>query len=356
MKSKTLILLFISGLLFSCKQPQSPKDLFKTTKNLKAEIIEIKEELLGMPSYDMVLIDSLILVKDRKAANEKCLFVIDVKNRIIVDKIITKGWGPCEFSIIQSLTLSMNRKNVYFQENNKRSIYTINREVLESETKCPELLTKLYDYEGNESNYKSICQILSGNFVGLGPMNDSCMYSIFNAKGKRLASAYNFPEAGNNKKFSQELIARMHYGVIKANPEQDLAACILYYSGFLEIIKINDTKIESSKRIELQMPKCTFVSDGHGGTRLLKDRTGIVGNLLLDTNKDYIYVAYSENTIQEPGGSYAKYIQLYDWKGNPVKQYELDHPVIAMAVSQAGDFIYGISENPYPIIVKYTLK
>lgn len=74
------------------------------------------------------------------------------------------------------------------------------------------------------------------------------------------------------------------------------------------------------------------------------------------SDENYLYILYTDKTFKEniENLDNSEYLFVYDWDGNPVKQYSLEKPLADLAVN--GTTLYGLSRKVEPIVYIYDLK
>ena len=81
-------------------------------------------------------------------------------------------------------------------------------------------------------------------------------------------------------------------------------------------------------------------------------KSGFFPTVASDTQ--YIYLLYSDKNLKENLERNSEYLFVYDWDGNPVKQYSLEKPLYDLSVN--GTTLYGLSREVEPIVYIYDLK
>jgi hypothetical protein len=78
---------------------------------------------------------------------------------------------------------------------------------------------------------------------------------------------------------------------------------------------------------------------------------------IVATNQ-YVYTIYAGKTREEHGLTdtfQGSHLLVYDWDGNPVRQYLLEKALYAMGYDEASKTIYGISYDPEGVLIEYKL-
>jgi hypothetical protein len=114
---------------------------------------------------------------------------------------------------------------------------------------------------------------------------------------------------------------------------------------FTDAIEIFDLKTQKS--ILIQGPEgfnVDFQPAKNTMYRTDKTRFAFVSGGGTVTN-NYIYMCYSGDLAKKSGATYARYIYVYDWDGNPVRKLILDRQIEGLAVSKDNSVIYAFDVN-----------
>lgn len=120
------------------------------------------------------------------------------------------------------------------------------------------------------------------------------------------------------------------------NAFQRRLAAFYYLYPVMKIMDVAADSVVAQKRVPL---------DGFSASD--SDREKIYFTEPYITN-NYIYVMWANTTktvATESGSDFRPHIYMFDWEGNIINNFELDYPVIAFAVSEADDKIFGTAIN-----------
>jgi hypothetical protein len=143
------------------------------------------------------------------------------------------------------------------------------------------------------------------------------------------------------------------------SPDEQKVACTASTTGsslFFGRIEDGNQVIET-KRLDYQAPTL-----GKAPTRsaelMVKTRRSLVGIIALAVTNEYVFAIYSGKNVEdngEPDAYQGSHLLIYDWDGNPVRQYLLEKPLYAMGYDAAGNTVYGISYDPEGVLIEYKL-
>jgi hypothetical protein len=94
------------------------------------------------------------------------------------------------------------------------------------------------------------------------------------------------------------------------------------------------------------------------GVRFLPNGKCLFGFVDVACTEDYVYTIYAGKNAEEHGSTDAfqgSHLLVYDWDGNPVRQYLLEKPLRSLGYDEASKTIYGISYDPEGVLIEYKL-
>ena len=70
-----------------------------------------------------------------------------------------------------------------------------------------------------------------------------------------------------------------------------------------------------------------------------------------------LYILYS-GQLYHPGDTnyLLDHLLVFDWNGNPLRQYKLDTPIFRFVIDESSQLIYGITDSPEFRIIRFDLK
>jgi hypothetical protein len=281
-------------------------DVFGQTIDLKgtshpiANFFEVKE-------LEMLATDSLLIVKNKNGDNIFMLY--SLPDFHFLQSFGRIGKGPNEFQFPNLIKSNSSKAICYIQEWRKSKLL-----VLEHSLKLRQLPVRM-----PLSNMdRQICSI-----------NDSNYFVVAIEEGKKSISELKFLQdtlISNfcyNLSFSKNLNNWTSYiGDFALN--YDKKRLIYAYKYFKRILFID---IVNKKGRVIQF------DDQNVETDLIKNPLG-PGNITyywgISSNKNYVYFLYSgrtpiEVTKELKSGPGYIYVEQFDWNGNPIRKYRLDH-------------------------------
>ena len=354
--STTLLLVFLLIGIMGCTNKEvlttdNPLDLFNKNHKLQGEVIPLDKELLGMPAYRMVKLDSLLIILDWINTDDKFLFIVDLKNNRLLGKIVQVGWGPNEFSLIEGVKVNSAGNKVNFMDPNKKQFFDLDlTRFLENPAKpvAPKLIMTLRDANNNLTAYTDVLQVNDNIFIGFGPQSGEGMFSIIDASGTVIKDLYAFPDNGPG--VDNVIAGQIYYGEIHKQPSGNRIACVAQ-PGLLGILEYaGNDNLTIITQFETLKPSFTLSEKGP-----IRKRDSKLGYVTSSVSDRYIYVGYDDQPVQQSGAS-CKYILVFDWDGNPKVLLELDHRIVAFTVDEEEKAIYAVANMPEPKIITYSIE
>ncbi len=81
------------------------------------------------------------------------------------------------------------------------------------------------------------------------------------------------------------------------------------------------------------------------------------GYVDVDATEETIFALYSGRTLEDfrSSASLGEFVHLFRWNGTFQAAYQLDTPVLTVAVEPAGRHLYAIRHEPEPAVITYAL-
>ncbi|MDD3310461.1 MAG: BF3164 family lipoprotein [Dysgonamonadaceae bacterium] len=320
MKTGSLIIILSIILLVSCTK-QGNNVFLSDIKPVSGELVNV-DCLIGKP-YRLVFHDTLLFICD--PFDSKTLTVLDVRNNRCIDRVLQTGSGPGEVSGSLRFSLSSIHKKLYVFQIQSGIFNTYNI----SDKSFP-LVESVHIVE-RPANVVAT----AGALVGIGPFEKG-RYHIYDRQGNFMNHAGTYP----SEEISKNAQARffLYQGDLCSQPEGGYFSLGSSYSDNLEFYKIQNGQTELLKKYGARDVEAKFEN-----TVQLDDNCLLGYKSSYATDK-YCYMLYSGKTFAENNRrvSWGKNIFVFEWDGNFVKSFRLDHEVLAFAVDESNGIIYGV--------------
>lgn len=308
----------------------------ETTINLKGKPIRLNEKI-NYP-YGIQIFDSLLIIRDNEN-NNKMLHFINTKNFKYLGGACKEGMGPGEFIGLSVVDTWNINHGFWAFDITKSSITKIFPDSAINDSHympSPELKIKRPKIHGflNVSDSTFI-----GTFFGYEPR-----LALFNFFGDTLYSFLHYPELPNTYNLSKkDLQYKVKSYIYKAkiykNLKRHKLVLCFFNSAALQIVDYHNAKLLKT----VIGPDDTFPPKYlYQGNRAVISRESKRGYICASVTDDYIYALYSGKKSKDPDSVLGNQIIQFDWDGNPIKKYLLDHRLFTFAFDEINSKFYGI--------------
>lgn len=344
--------LLIIQLLFliSCsgnRENESLNSIFQERTLLKGKDITYDEMFLGMPGTIFYL-DSSLVILDNGA--DKFFHLIDLHQDQYVGNFGIKGQGPNEF--LQPFSFqNITDKEVGVFDLWQKALFGINIEALKNgDTNFPKRFSC-----GSLVSF-TVAPTIDSTYLSMGTYED-CLFKLLDKNGRLLNNYFEYPYRDSaEKEISNRVRAMAYQGVLRSNPDNDKFIFAISASPIINFYKVKDKSISEVKCWNFGYPtyKPEEEKEQVSATMDSADKMGFIDAYVTD---QFVYVAYSGKSFKDVRMKCfeATDIFVFDWKGNPVKSYQLDTPITHFCVSSNDNAIYAISKQPEPSLVRFKL-
>lgn len=349
MKLKICVVIMFVTLISSCKdESQLIKDATLFTKQDFKQTISLQGEVLAIDSlwkpiriwaYDSVLV-SVDMYCDYFAQ------IYNSKNGLKMNENIPRGVGPKELLNCWSLQFYPDKVWAFDMQQAKINVYK------QPDFTNKKRLSPIRSVKFKESAPTSVAVLPDGSFLCSDLSDSHSLVTHFDSLGNKDDKLQiNYPDV-TSCQISETLKKRFWENRIYYNPHNN--KIVLFYT-YSDLIDIYDANMQLEHRI--QGPDC-FVPvlgnrtiDGHDFAYIKPQETkfSYLFGVLTDSEIWALYYGVSP----KKGEEMQRTIFVFDYQGNPLRHYELDIPVSFFCVNSKEKCIYGLSEQPDPVIVKY---
>ena len=317
------------------------KDDFEETISLKGNIVPI--DTLWKPT-NIWCRDSLLITVDMYSDN--FIQVYHKRKGYKVAENIPRGSGPGESLNCWSLQLFSDKLWAFDMQLAKVDAFQIDSFLTRRNNK-PIQTVRFVDAAPT-----GIVVLSDSTFLGTDLGKKDNMVTKYDKEGACIPDfKVAYPEV-SGKEIPDNLKKRFWENRIYYNPKTDNVVIFYVYT---DLIEIYDSKMQLKKRIQGPdhfMPILGNKNvEGHDFAYVLQDETkfAYLFGVLTDTEIWTLYYGISP----EKGKEMQHNLFVFDYDGNPLRHYELDTPILYFSVDQKEHAIYGISEQPDPVIIQF---
>lgn len=234
-------------------------------------------------------------------------------------------------------------KHFYIFNDQTKQIYCVNLDSLNYKTDS-KLLKRFIKYNIPEAQFSKLIVASDSTFIGIGDYQSGNLYTLFNSKNNVLDSNIKSYNAGNET-FNDYTRFISNQGCLTIHPEKDKFAFSPFFSSNIDFVEIKDNKISPINLLRLENPKYDALIEGNGTIfRAIPSKEAITGYIDLCSTSEHVYALHSSQKLYENWRKSTE-ILVYDWKGNPIKQYIIDKEAYHIAVNERLKRIYVTIEN-----------
>ncbi len=327
-----LFLLFIS-----CNQEQN-----QVIKLDKQTVLDDNEILISFPRL-FTMSDSILLVCDPRT--DSLFHVIDRNNNNIFS-FGKKGQGPDEFLFPSSVHPYPTGDSLCLMDSNKKTFYSLKF--------SPENIPLLNIISTDKTNsHHDILPMKHNLYVASGIYQDTRFY-LLDSKGNVIDKYVNFPNRDNNEKQLDKVVLSQAYdGYLTKDNDGSRFAIGLYNAKMIAFYKVENNKISLIKEVYDEYPEFSYYKSHYQGI----SSNSLTGYLSISASNNFVYALYSGKSYKEHAelASYGNLVYVYDWNGNPIKQYDLNIQACRIQISSDDKYLYAIIRSPEHEIAKFEL-
>ncbi len=297
-------------------------------------------ETLRYPYY-LEVVDSALIIFEDDSREATIGTILNVTTGEVVNNFIKKGQGENELE--NSVFASLHKEN---------------QEIILSCYSQPSMKMIRYDLSSfSGGNYDEVI-LSSHNFEVEGALRVVPYDSQFIAIGifdslfavigsDQIKYQESLPFQNRFKDGGLKNLSFAYQFLLCQNPYGSKLATASRNAGVFEIFEIDeDNRIWVISSHLFYPPKFLDIGVENVVYDLQYNPDSKIGFLDMKATNDFIFLLYSEKTrnkIDGLGLYYSNIILKYDWHGNPVCRYKLDHEVNTIAVDDGAGLLYGIT-------------
>jgi hypothetical protein len=333
----------------SCTTNKTKLLVFDEVKQVDIECIPIPySDILGI-SLQLLKKDSLLFINDFHG--DSLIHVLDVKNHIEHDKLVSKGVGPNEFMSPLAIYLTDSTFYIFERRTFRLFSFPIDR-VLSIDKRMK------FNFTANTPDIRSMINIvfpLSDSMFIFSKIDDSPKrFAIHNKNGERMNEfgeykAYWYRE----NDFSNRVREFYHNTFFEKHPSKKK---FIAYSGHILGIYSYESIHQAPvllKEFLFSQYRYTF-SENDMYLSTERDDGVERGILNVFCSSNYIYIVYNPNKEGEDK-SLAHLIKIIDWNGNPIKILKPNKIISCLTIDETEKRGYIIAEDPDDTLMYFDL-
>lgn len=346
---RTLMILTFIGIVYSCNnknhEPNFTELDFVEHQHLRDGDMLINEEAnLLDPRWLKYHPDSFLVFLD--LGSDTHIKIIDLINQN-TQEIISKGKGPKELE--GAWGINIHGKDIW--------VFGINQGKL---IKLSPTSSREFEITGSlqlEHPYiMSGVMINDTNFLAINETDNINRLALYNQSGNLLKKFGSHPsEMFSN--IDTEIGNEVFMASISASEDGKHAVLGCTRTDVIEIFNIADDSKITKRGPSGHNFNVEKVNSKAGA--MIKFSPNFIGYSHSYANNDGFYIAYCgkrADDIRSTSDFLPNYIFQFSWDGNPIKQFEFDHPIIAFDINPKTNQLYCIDYTPAPVVRTYNLS
>lgn len=318
----------IGGRLTSIPMSFDTTTLFRTTKPFLHE-------------------DLLFVEQEAIQDNLWSLFRIQGDSLLWQGILLQKGKGPFEIQE-RAFLLDAGGDSLIVNPTGTRSFFTIPDH--DPEAILDRKLWRVHAYPDNIEHIDMMATTTSGGFLVTARGDKDYMFDLFQPGDSLTTPVVSpYPEAAQSMEGMTKGLA--YNGRIYQRPGTDRYVQVNSTGLMVTIFDLKDNRITGRTEVYNELPEFKPAGDGlnltPAGKNRLGFRTAVTGRYiyLLDVMFKLKDLGVVPNYKGYPLG-YSDQLLIFDWDGSPVARYELDTPVVGMAVAPDNSYFYANTVEP----------
>lgn len=302
--------------------------------------------------------DDLLVLRESRDTSRLVIYKMDGDSLIYVKGLINKGRGPREFTY---LDFSLSGDSLFVSNSDPSGIKAIYGLSLTDISHISDS-KQWKEYSFSEKDLQtglSFAKINDGNFIfSGGTANSKQILSVADFNNIARTPLDFWPADSTQGPLHSKQMVYMQSYIESQN------GLLLYsnrYSWYMFIAKVRNERLAIEHVIYPRLPQYTVKADGNIGY----SADGELG-IKPHTTREYIYAALGRTRHELKSESYKGYpptyvdeIEVYDWTGKFIDNYQTDTPFYSFTVSPEDRYLYTMSidlDSKETIIKRYCLN
>lgn len=354
MKKWFVFKFFVFVLLFSCdnsekKSQESDYIIHIFNSEDMPEPDSLKGKKLNLPALlnpkSILWTGKYLVVAERKALDYH-LHVVDPDSEKLIKTMGKDGMGPGEIVAAYQLQRGKSVNECWIYDHTQKLMALFDLEssdaLYQKAFRQPEKMYLAVDMLWN-SDSTLLCQLADGDEK----------FVLYDTLGNRLSTYGTWSQMLEDRDLPPNVIKSVHQGKTSISPDQKKYVQVGLLRDFIEILDIPSGKIISVRGPEHNIPE--FEVDYSAGYPMaqLTDLSRPYFYTFVVAGEEFIYALYFGKSVDLffQDGELSREIFVFDYAGNLVKTYTLDHALFSLAVDEKNRRFFGISSDKDPNVV-----
>lgn len=330
MTNKIITLFFICSIICSCSKKANIGLAFPKEIKLTESDFSINKDSLAQIE-GLQCNDSILIVWDFHSGKSFTMF--NTQTRGCYGRFGDIGQGPTEIPLGCGGYISQNKYKIFNCSIGFIAQYNIDSLCINIKENPEVLCRKSFT---DDMFFSAVIPVNDSLYFGAGVYESKKQYVLFDNKDLIIDANVLIYNAFNDL-FDKSHKILSNQGRLTKSPDSNKYAFILNHSSNIDFIEVVDNKINALKLLRERDPLYTPIQEG-SMKAVYPDKNSSIGYIDVTSEKDYIYALYTDKKMDQVRSSDIVYI--FDWNGNPVKQYKLSRDVHFIAVNNFENKLY----------------
>ncbi|MDD4489216.1 MAG: BF3164 family lipoprotein [Paludibacter sp.] len=342
MQIDKIIIISLLVTLSACSDSVSIKDDFSGKQCNISVKVQLSGKVFTRYPFRIRQQDSILFVMDLHGTEFYC-HRFSYPEMQAKGSFAPRGSGPSEFLDTENIRFD-SHGNICLLDANRSRIVILDKTNQDSigQIKLPAKLIRTLDFDlVNDSLF--VVPDYTGNY----------RYTLINGEGEIVKNCFSIPVSKKSKVASGVSLAQAWRSFLDYNPDNGILAMVTQLG---EVLEIYDLKADSIINIVYgKASEPVFIDKGGYAVP-----NGIMGYSDVHVGRKNIYTVFWGRTFKDirnnpntrEGGNL---IQVFDLKGNPVRQYVLDKYITGFSVDEEAGKIIALDVNSDQPVVEFQL-
>lgn len=266
------------------------------------------------------------------------------------------GDGPGEFRSVWSFDVPLRSEDrLWILDFMHRRTSLVDLNVATPDSGVPSVI----QYESivtfdSPSPLTGVARLPEGGFIATGFFEDGRL-ATFSQEGERLATFGDVP--GVELQVPASVRQHAFQTTMAPHPDRSRFVLVNRHASTIEIYRSDGSLLALASGTDRFLPVFETGRLRDGSPALATGDDLRFGYVDVATTEYNIYALFSGRTRGDfPGSAYfGRELHVYDWDGDLVERFAVDRDLIAVAVDQTSQMLYGIQHHPQPAVVKLAL-
>ncbi len=312
--------------------------------------IVLSSEELAVPT-DVEIVGEYLVLVDRRA--EHPIHVLRRASGELVRSLGREGDGPGEYRALRSITPIPGSSTEFWAYDMANARLT-HIDLADEQTLARPWEAQLLKLE-TPARVTGIEWAADNSVIAAG-FFDAGRLGLFASDGTMLGAVGDLP-THTEQETPAIVLQHAYMGTLKAHPDRSRLAMGLRHASWIEIRDANGVLLARTELPSERFGPEFEVADTEKGPMMRSDETLRFGYIDIAVTSGRIYGLYSGRTRAGNRGraNFGQQIHVFDWSGELIEVTDVERDLIAIAVDADDSLLYGVSHDPAPMVLSWSM-